>query len=190
MNFEFWNECKSQDEQVQQHYDKMSKFLTAAEQDYWQKPVRCAMQLEKAAREICLVYNHVYELEFSEEAGLPDMLCYSGDDVHDAKVSKFLCAVSDEQRNQLNQIRALGEECIFLEENPQHRDAQDDKLYLNVKKMMIAMMNCLEHLLLAVERRTDFEHLEFDEDEVPGEPLPQPAVVPKKKSFWQKLHKK
>ncbi|MGN0350727.1 MAG: hypothetical protein ACI4ES_03670 [Roseburia sp.] len=188
MNFEFWKECKSQDEKIQQYYQKMAKILIDAENCYWAKPVECSMLLQGAAKDICQIYNHFFELEFPENAGLSELLCYNGNDIHDGKVSKFLCAVSDDQRNQLNLIRALGEECVFLDANPDHRDAQDDKLYLNVKKMMIAMMDCLKYLLIAVEGRTDVEALVFDEDEVPGEPLPKP--VPQKEAFWKKFKKK
>lgn len=188
MNFEFWKECKSQHERFRPYYEKMSDLLMEAENCYWESPVKCSQLLQIAAKEICQVYNHFFELDFAEEASLTEMLCYSGDDEHDKKVSKFLCAVSDQQRNQLNQIRVLGEECVFLEANPEHRDAQADKLYLNVKKMMIAMMDCLKHLLLLVEERVDEDELEFDEDKVPGEPPRKP--VPQKQSFWKKFKKK
>lgn len=188
MNFEFWKECKNQDQKIQQYYDHIANVLIEAENCYWAKPVECALLLQKAARDICQVYNYFFELGFPEEAELTELLCYSGDDAHDKKVSKFLCAVSDDQRNQLNLIRAMGEECVFLGAELKASVAQDDKLYLNVKKMMIAMLDCLKHLLLAIEGRTDVEALIFEEDEVPGEPLPKP--VPQKESFWKRFKKK
>lgn len=188
MNFEFWKEQKSLNESLQSRYDTIAVLLDEAENCYWESPAKCAKLLQKAANEICFIYNQYFELEFVKEASLSEMLCYSGEEEHDRKVSKFLCAVSDQQRNQLNLLRVLGEESTFLEANPSHRDAQNDKLYLNAKKMMIAMMDCLKHLLKIVEKRNDVEELEFDESELPNEPPCE--EIPPKPSFWKKWKKK
>ncbi len=190
MNFEFWKECKNQDVQIQKYYEELSEVLLQAENCYWEQPVECAMHLQDAAVIICKVYNRFFGLDFPEDAKLSERLCYNGDDVHDAKVSHFLCAVRDDQRNELNLIRALGDDCVFLKEHPEHRDAQADKMYLDVKKMMIAMMDCLKHVLILVDGRSDVEELGFDEDEVPGEPPQKPqAPARERKSFWKKFKK-
>ena len=55
-------------------------------------------------------------------------------------VSRFLSVVRKEQRDRLEWLRVWGDECVFMEENPDQIRHNADKLYLNVKKMMVYMM--------------------------------------------------
>ena len=49
-------------------------------------------------------------------------------------VSRFLSVVRKEQRDRLEWLRVWGDECVFMEENPDQIRHNADKLYLNVKK--------------------------------------------------------
>ena len=80
------------------------------------------------------IYNGYYEIHFPESATLEDYLCYTGDDDHNAMVSRFLSVVRKEQRDRLEWLRVWGDECVFMEENPDQIRHNADKLYLNVKK--------------------------------------------------------
>ena len=49
----------------------------------------CGMMLRRATEKICRIYNGYYEIHFPESATLEDYLCYTGDDDHNAMVSRF-----------------------------------------------------------------------------------------------------
>ena len=105
------------------------------------------MMLRRATEKICRIYNGYYEIHFPESATLEDYLCYTGDDDHNAMVSRFLSVVRKEQRDRLEWLRVWGDECVFMEENPDQIRHNADKLYLNVKKMMVYMMEATKEML-------------------------------------------
>ena len=50
----------------------------------------------------------VYKRQFPESATLEEYLCYTGDDDHNAMVSRFLSVVRKEQRDRLEWLRVWG----------------------------------------------------------------------------------
>ena len=140
MNFDYIKEAEPSTDDLRQLYDSLYQNLEKAEELYWTKPQRCGMMLRKATEKICRIYNGYYEINFPESATLEEYLCYTGDDDHNAMVSRFLSVVRKEQRDRLEWLRVWGDECVFMEENPDQIRHNADKLYLNVKKMMVYMM--------------------------------------------------
>lgn len=137
MNFDYIKEAEPSTDDLRQLYDSLYQNLEKAEELYWTKPQRCGMMLRKATEKICRIYNGYYEINFPESATLEEYLCYTGDDDHNAMVSRFLSVVRKEQRDRLEWLRVWGDECVFMEENPDQIRHNADKLYLNVKKMMV-----------------------------------------------------
>lgn len=65
-----------------------------------------------------------------------------------------------EQRDRLEWLRVWGDECVFMEENPDQIRHNADKLYLNVKKMMVYMMEATKEMCLRID------HMENLQEEV------------------------
>ena len=118
MNFDYIKEAEPSTDDLRQLYDSLYQNLEKAEELYWTKPQRCGMMLRRATEKICRIYNGYYEIHFPESATLEDYLCYTGDDDHNAMVSRFLSVVRKEQRDRLEWLRVWGDECVFMEENP------------------------------------------------------------------------
>ena len=97
MNFDYIKEAEPSTDDLRQLYDSLYQNLEKAEELYWTKPQRCGMMLRKATEKICRIYNGYYEINFPESATLEEYLCYTGDDDHNAMVSRFLSVVRKEQ---------------------------------------------------------------------------------------------
>ena len=93
------------------------------------------MMLRKATEKICRIYNGYYEINFPESATLEEYLCYTGDDDHNAMVSRFLSVVRKEQRDRLEWLRVWGDECVFMEENP-------DQIWRICREEVLRMIFC------------------------------------------------
>ena len=91
MNFDYIKEAEPSTDDLRQLYDSLYQNLEKAEELYWTKPQRCGMMLRKATEKICRIYNGYYEINFPESATLEEYLCYTGDDDHNAMVSRLSC---------------------------------------------------------------------------------------------------
>ena len=105
---------------------------------------------------------------FPESATLEEYLCYTGDDDHNAMVSRFLSVVRKEQRDRLEWLRVWGDECVFMEENPDQIRHNADKLYLNVKKMMVYMMEATKEMCTRIDHMENLQGRSFADDILPG----------------------
>ena len=168
MNFDYIKEAEPSTDDLRQLYDSLYQNLEKAEELYWTKPQRCGMMLRRATEKICRIYNGYYEIHFPESATLEDYLCYTGDDDHNAMVSRFLSVVRKEQRDRLEWLRVWGDECVFMEENPDQIRHNADKLYLNVKKMMVYMMEATKEMCLRIDHMENLQGRSFADDILPG----------------------
>ena len=164
MNFDYIKEAEPSTDDLRQLYDSLYQNLEKAEELYWTKPQRCGMMLRKATEKICRIYNGYYEINFPESATLEEYLCYTGDDDHNAMVSRFLSVVRKEQRDRLEWLRVWGDECVFMEENPDQIRHNADKLYLNVKKMMVYMMEATKEMCLRIDHMENLQGRSFADD--------------------------
>lgn len=164
MNFDYVKEAEPSTDDLRQLYDSLYQNLEKAEELYWTKPQRCGMMLRRATEKICRIYNGYYEIHFPESATLEDYLCYTGDDDHNAMVSRFLSVVRKEQRDRLEWLRVWGDECVFMEENPDQIRHNADKLYLNVKKMMVYMMEATKEMCLRIDHMENLQGRSFADD--------------------------
>ena len=96
-------------------------------------------------------------------------------------VSRFLSVVRKEQRDRLEWLRVWGDECVFMEENPDQIRHNADKLYLNVKKMMVYMMEATKEMC------TRIDHMENLQSEEELEALEEQRQKEQRKSFWSSL---
>lgn len=168
MNFDYIMNAKPKNDELQKLYQALYQDIENAEKLYWSEPQKCGMLLRKATQKICEIYSCYYEIDFAENSFLEDYLCYTEDDNHNVLVSRFLSSVRQEQRDRLEWLRVWGDECIFMEENPEEIAKSEDKLYLNVKKMMTHMIEVTREMC---ERLNGMEGLEkkiFDERILPG----------------------
>ncbi len=185
MYFEFVKEAAAETEdELAEQYQALYSNLEKAEQLYWKKPQQSGMMLRKAAEKVCRIYNRYYKIGFAEDALLEAFLCYTGDDNHNAMVSRFLSTVRQEQRDHLEWLRVWGDECIFMEANPDEIACSGDKLYLNVKKMMSAMLYVTENMCTKINHMEFTERQIFDDSRLPDYPLEEAEL--QKKAGWKK----
>lgn len=197
MNFDFIKDAEPSTEELKQLYDSLYANLEEAEQVYWEKPQKCGMLLRKATEKICRIYNGYYEIHFPESATLEEYLCYTRDDDHNAMVSRFLSVVRKEQRDRLEWLRVWGDECVFMEENPDQIRHNADKLYLNVKKMMVYMMEVTKEMCTRIDHMESLQGRSFVDTILPGyqseeelealEEQRQKEQKKQKKGFWSSL---
>ena len=194
MNFDYIKEAEPSTDDLRQLYDSLYQNLEKAEELYWTKPQRCGMMLRRATEKICRIYNGYYEIRFPESATLEDYLCYTGDDDHTAMVSRFLCVVRKEQRDRLEWLRVWGDECIFMEKNPDQIRHNADKLYLIVKKMMVYMLEATKEMCTRIDHMENLHGKSFIDTILPGyqseeeiEALEEKRKKEQKKSFWASL---
>lgn len=168
MNFDYMRKASPNTEDLKALYESLYLDLEAAEQLYWSEPQQCGVLLRGAAVKICRIYNCFYELEFPEEALLEDYLCYTSEEGHNMMVSRFLSVVRADQRDYLEWIRVWGDECIFMSKHPDELQKNQDKLYLNVKKMMIRMLDVTRELCKKLDHMEDLDELVFKDTILPG----------------------
>ena len=171
MNFDYIKEAEPSTDDLRQLYDSLYQNLEKAEELYWTKPQRCGMMLRRATEKICRIYND-----------------------HNAMGSRFLSVVRKEQRDRLEWLRVWGDECVFMEENPDQIRHNADKLYLNVKKMMVYMMEATKEMCTRIDHMENLQGRSFADDILPGyqseeelEALEEQRQKEQRKSFWSSL---
>lgn len=166
MNFDFLESCKMESEELQKLYVAMSKDLKRAELKYWRDPRECGIILRGVAEKICHVYNLYYEIGCSKTDTLEKFLCYTGDDAHNVMVSRFLSAVRKEQRDRLNKLRILGDDCMG-EEIPKQEGLPNEQMSQNARRMMETMMETLKEMCIRINRCKDIDQESFLESRLP-----------------------
>lgn len=168
MNFDFLKECQSGTEELCGLLDAVRQDLEAAEQCYFQSPRESGVFLRRAAEKICAIYNTYYELGFPAETSLEGFLCYTGEEAHNAAVSRFLSAVRKEQRDRLNKLRVLGDDCMGGEAAPDRGMALSDRMAQNARRMMETVMEVLKELCQKVYKRETAADIFFSEERMSG----------------------
>lgn len=196
MTYSFMLEGEFPDETVRAAYEKIEGQLEEAEKLYWKQPRECGMKLREVAETICDFYNGYYGIGFPAETAMEFYLCYTEDEAHNVMVSRFLSSARKEQRDRLNKLRVLGDDCISGKEGPDRGMRYEDRMAQNAEKMLDTMMEVVKEMCRRINGRTDVEDYWVYEDMLPGyseteERFPQeekPEQAQKeKKSFWAKL---
>lgn len=168
MNFDYIKDAEPETEELKNLYASLYKKLETAENTYWSKPQKCGMALRRAAENICHIYNSYYKIGFPESVPLEDYLCYTSNEEHNVMVSRFLSVVRTEQRDRLEWLRVWGDECIFMDENPEELQKNPDKIYINAKKMMVHMLMVTREMCEKIDGMKGIEDRGFEEAELPG----------------------
>lgn len=185
MNFDFIKECKMESAQLQEMYKEVADELEKAEWCYWSKPQECGIILRGVAERICRIYNTYYQVGYPEEASLEEFLCYTDNDAHNAMVSRFLSVVRKEQRDRLNKLRVLGDDCIWGEEGDNRGMTFEDRMSQNVKRMMETMMEATKDMCGKINKRDDVLDKSFLEEALPQQR--ERTAEGKRKSFFNRF---
>ena len=159
MNFEFIRECRLESDELQAMYDNVLQELERAEHYYWRKPQECGIILRQTTERICRIYNTYYQIGYPGNASLEEFLCYTDENEHNVMVSRFLSVVRKEQRDRLNKLRVLGDDCIWGEEAPDQGMTFEDRMGQNARHMMETMMEVTKDMCEKINKRNDV----FDE---------------------------
>lgn len=190
MNFTFMTDGEFPNEDMRTAYEEIEKELEKAEALYWKKPQQCGVLLRKTAEKICRLYNCHYSIGFPNQSSLEEFLCYTDNNEHNVLVSRFLSVVRKDQRDRLNRLRAIGDDCIWGEEGPNRGMELNDRMAQDAQKMMDTMMEVIKSMCTKLNGRTDVNEYYFYENEVPGfsgsdDRFPKPPEP--KKSFLARL---
>ena len=167
MNFDFLKDCKMESPELQGMYEIICAELEKAEWRYFRKPQECGIILRGTAEKICRIYNTYYEVGYPKEASLEEFLCYTDSDQHNVLVSRFLSVVRKEQRDRLNKLRVLGDDCIWGEEAPDQGMTFEDRMSQNAKRMMETMMEALKEMCTKINKCEDIQDRVFREETLP-----------------------
>lgn len=195
MNFEFLKECRMESPKLQEMYETISEELERAEWCYWKNPQECGIILRGTAERICRVYNAYYQVGCPAEISLEGFLCYTDDDGHNAMVSRFLSVVRKEQRDRLNKLRVLGDDCVLGENAPDQGMTFEDRMSQNAKRMMDTMMEVLKDMCGKINKRDDIQDRSFSEEALPEqkeqtvEEESEEQKTEEKKSWFGGLHR-
>lgn len=186
MNFDFLKNCEGMSPELQGMYEEISEELERAEACYWRNPQECGKILRGAAEMVCRVYNTYYEIGCPEEYLLEEFLCYTDNDAHNALVSRFLSVVRKEQRDRLNKLRVLGDDCILGEAAPDQGMTFGDRMSQNARRMMETMMEVLGDMCGKINKRDNVADVVFLEEALPEPKVPevQEKNVEKEKKSW------
>lgn len=190
MNFEFVKQCEPDSPILQGMYGEIAEELERAEQCYWTNPQECGMILRGTAEKVCRVYNTYYEVGCPEEYLLEQFLCYTDDDGHNALVSRFLSVVRKEQRDRLNKLRVLGDDCILGEKAPDKGMTFADRMSQNARRMMDTMMEVLKDMCEKINKRNDLQDRVFLEKSLPGQleqEVQEEGAEKEKKSWFRRI---
>ena len=152
MNFEFIRECRLESDELQAMYDNVLQELERAEHYYWRKPQECGIILRQTTERI---------------ASLEEFLCYTDENEHNVMVSRFLSVVRKEQRDRLNKLRVLGDDCIWGEEAPDQGMTFEDRMGQNARHMMETMMEVTKDMCEKINKRNDVFDEFFLEEALP-----------------------
>lgn len=167
MNFDFLKACNVDTEELQKIYNAIIDELENAEIKYWSDPQKCGILLRSVAEKVCRIYNIYFEIGCPKNYSLEEFLCYTNDDAHNALVSRFLSGVRKEQRDRLNKLRVLGDDCIWGEDAPDQGMTLEDRMAQNAKRMMEIMMETLKEMCARIHKRTDLAKRTFLESDLP-----------------------
>ena len=170
-NFEFLRECRMESEELQAMYDAISGELERAEREYRKNPGDCGIILRGVAEQICRVYNLYYEIGCPQNHSLEQFLCYTQEEAHNMQVSRFLSAVRKEQRDRLNRLRVLGDDCIWGEDAPDRGMPLEDRMAQNVRRMMDTVTETLKSMCARINGRDDLGEIYFMESRLPGQDM-------------------
>lgn len=190
MNFDFLKECKMESPALQEMYESLSQKLEQAEWSYRSNPRESGMLLRDAAEDICRIYNAHYAVGFAEGTALEQFLCYTDDEAHNAMVSRFLSVVRKEQRDLLNKLRVLGDDCVLGQQANGRGMAFEDRMSQNVKRMMEAMMGATKDMCKKINKREDLYDEVFLEEALPEpvrEEVTESGDETGKKSLFSRL---
>lgn len=185
MNFDFLEECEVADVSLQKMYLSLSEKLKRAENLYHNNPQQGGILLREAAEIICRIYNTYYEIGFAADTSLEEFLCYTDSDAHNASVSRFLSAVRKEQRDRLNRLRTLGDDCIWGDTAPNQGMTLQDRMSQNARHMMETMMACLKVMCQNINGRTDLSERTFCDTILPD--YIEPENVPIRKGLLARI---
>ena len=82
-------------------------------------------------------------------------------------VSRFLSVVRKEQRDRLNKLRVLGDDCIWGEEAPDQGMTFEDRMGQNARHMMETMMEVTKDMCEKINKRNDVFDEFFLEEALP-----------------------
>ena len=167
MNFEFIRECRLESDELQAMYDNVLQELERAEHYYWRKPQECGIILRQTTERICRIYNTYYQIGYPQNASLEEFLCYTDENEHNVMVSRFLSVVRKEQRDRLNKLRVLGDDCIWGEEAPDQGMTFEDRMGQNARHMMETMMEVTKDMCEKINKRDDVFDEFFLEEALP-----------------------
>ncbi|MFR4126313.1 MAG: hypothetical protein ACLT08_00805 [Roseburia inulinivorans] len=194
MNFDYIKEAEPSTDDLRQLYDSLYQNLEKAEELYWTKPQRCGMmragQRKRSAVFIMAIMKSIFRrvLRWKIISVIQEMMIIM------PWSAVFLSVVRKEQRDRLEWLRVWGDECVFMEENPDQIRHNADKLYLNVKKMMVYMMEATKEMCLRIDHMENLQGRSFADDILPGyqseeelEALEEQRQKEQRKSFWSSL---
>lgn len=95
-------------------------------------------------------------------------------------VSRFLSVVRKEQRDRLNKLRVLGEDCSLDEAAPDKGMTLEERMEQNVRRMMETMMIVAADMCNRLENKETLKlgKLEFSEEVLPvAKPQPQRKIL-------------
>ncbi len=167
MNFDFLRECRPEEPELQRLYEHIAAELERAEQKYWDRPEECGIVLRGVAEKICRIYNLHYEIGCPMTYSLEEFLCYTDKEEHNAMVSRFLSAVRKEQRDRLNKLRVLGDDCIWGENAPDRGMTYEDRMAQNAKRMMETMMELTKEMCEKINKCEGLQEIDFIEPDRP-----------------------
>lgn len=188
MNFEFLKECSLEEPELQKMYEQIAMELERAEDRYWEKPQECGLILRGVAEKICRIYNMYYEIGCPVTYSLEEFLCYTDEETHNAMVSRFLSAVRKEQRDRLNKLRVLGDDCIWGENAPDQGMTYEDRMAQNARRMMETMLELLCEMCGRINKCEGLQEMVFVEP-WHSEPQEEPEPVGIYKKIKEKIKK-
>ena len=117
------------------------------------------------------MYNLYYEIGCPQNHSLEQFLCYTQEEAHNMQVSRFLSAVRKEQRDRLNRLRVLGDDCIWGEDAPDRGMPLEDRMAQNVRRMMDTVTETLKSMCARINGRDDLGEIHFMESRLPGQDM-------------------
>lgn len=191
MNFEFLKECKPDIPELRCLYETIDAELERAERKYWEEPDECGIILRGVAEKICRIYNIYYEIGCPASYSLEEFLCYTDEDAHNTMVSRFLSAVRKEQRDRLNKLRVLGDDCVWGEGAPDYGMTYEEHMAQNAKRMMETMMELLKEMCEKINKCEGLQDVIFVEPDMPEQNVSQTAFGERQEeSFYKNLKEK
>ncbi len=186
MNFEFVKRCKLEDPLLQKWYEMISADLEHAQRQYYRNPRESGILLRGVTTRICYIYDRYYEIGFGDQAALEEFLNYTGNEGHNVMVSRFLSVVRKEQRDRLNKLRVLGDDCIQGEAAPDQGMSLEDRMQKNAKRMMETMMEAVKDMCQRINKLEDIQEECFLEDALPEprEPIAEELSHTGEKKSW------